>query len=328
MLAHQESGMNEYTNMPFAIRKWKGTHKPELSAQNPVSEQVLRRIDYHDAKSYAIAGINKSLAAGQAPKGVTAAVAMREVIELADARAAEYQKHWESGWRQAGHIIVAMANELGKLRIRSTDFNGELLQELDMNSIKVEKNDYTVTYGLTSALSRSIPGLLQDMNELKDIGLADIYDIAEAVGSKVPDVQGTIDRVTSDRRLAAKQVQDAIERGEIPVPPSTMQGQSGLDAIVVLGKQAWCNAMINPDRYPPENVEALRLLMRAAQARKAPPQPILPTITPAAPMAPNAIVGIGTPSAGRIARNQYEARSMGLLPAAQAPGELPPEGTP
>jgi hypothetical protein len=319
VFAHKLSGCNDWKDAPFQLRKWDGPSQPKVEPTNPVSQQVLARIDYHDAKSYAQVGINKAIAAGQAPKGVVAGVAMREVVELADARKAEMSKHWESMWQQAGHIIVALANEMQKVKIaESADVTGDLLDEINLKDIKLEKTDYRISYTITSALSKSVAGLLSDYTELKDLGFADTADMAAAIGEKVPDVQATVDRVTAYKRLAAKMVQTALERGEIPVPPSAQQGQQGLDAIVLLGQQAWCQAMLNPDRYSPENLEALRRLMRMATAKKGAPMPQPGMIHPGAPIPQNAIMPVGTPN-GPVAHNQYEAASMG-----PAPGGAPP----
>jgi hypothetical protein len=295
VFAHKNSGVNSWTNTSFQVKKWDGSDKPHIEPTNPVSDQVLARIEYHDAKSYAQAGINKAIAGGQAPKGVVAAVAMREIVELADARKAEFQKHWESMWRQAGHIIVALAADIGKVRVSSTDVNGELMNEIDFKAIKLDKTDYRISYGVSSVLSKTVAGLMSDLGELKDLGFIDTLDMAEAIGNKVPDIQAVVDRVTAPKRLAAKMVQTAIEKGEIPLPPSSAQGQAGLDSIVVFCHQAWCQAMLNPDRHTPQQFEALRRLSKIAEAKKGAPLPQQQTIAPAAPMAPNSLVGVGTP---------------------------------
>jgi hypothetical protein len=298
LMSHKDSKKGEMNDVPYQVFKWEGAIPPQVVPTNPVSEQVLRRIDYHDAKAYAIAGVNKALGAGQKPAGINSGVALREFIDLADARMNEYQKHWEAAWRQAGHIIVAFANELKKVRVRSaSDANAELMEEIDVRAIKLDRNDYRISYGLTSALSKSVTGLLADLQDFKDLGFVDQVDMAEAIGDKVPDLQSVMDRVTAARRLAAKMVQTALEKGEIPTPPSAMQGQQGLDAIVLLGQQAWSQAMINPERYTPENLEALRRLMKLAQAKKGAPLPAMPTVQPGAPIPQNAIMPIGTPAA-------------------------------
>ena len=324
VFAHKLSGVQDWNDAPYHIRKWDGPDRPKVEPTNPVSQQVLARIDYHDAKAYAQAGINKAIAAGQAPTGVVAAVAMREIRELADARKAELAKHWESMWEQAGHIIVALANEMKKVKISpAKDVNDEFFDEIDMGTINLEKTDYRISYAVTSALSKSIPGLLSDYSELKDLGLVDTDDMAEAVGAKVPDVQASVDRRTSAKRLAAKMVQDALEKAEITIPPSSQMGQAGLDAIVLLGSQAWCQALLVPGRYAPENMEALRRLMRLAVAKKGAPIPKPQAVLPAEPMQPNALVGVGTPAGAApvVAHNQYEAASLGIAP----PGGQPPQ---
>ena len=283
--SHQDSGLNELSDIPYQVRKWKGVIRPEVSQTNPVSEQLLRRIDYHDMKAYAVAGVNKALAAGQKPAGINSGVALREFIDLADARMNEYQKHWEAAWRQAGHIIVALANELKRVKVRSrADANGELMEEIDVKSIRLDRNDYRITYKLTSSLSKTLPGLLSDLGDFRDLGLIDQVDMAEVIADKAPDLQATMDRTTAPRRLAAKMVQTALEKGEIPVVPSAQQGQAGLDAIVLLGSQAWSQAMITPGRYPAENLEVLRRLIRVAQAKKGAPVPAVQPVPPGRPI--------------------------------------------
>lgn len=316
--SHAQSKLNSISDIPYQIGKWEGTTPPRVEQVNPVSQQVLARIDYHDAKSYALAGINKAIAQGQAPKGVVAAVAMREVVALADARAYEYQRHWESLYRDAGHIIVAFAQKLKSARARSTDANAELMEEIDPKEIKLGRNDYRISYSLTSALAKDVAGLMSDLGEFKDLGFVDTVDMAMAIGDKVPDLQAIMDNVTASKRLAAKMVQDAIEKGEIPTTPSTMQD---LDQIIILGKQAWCRAMITPDRYPAKNREALRRLMRIAQARKTQPtlQAQQQTVAPGTPVAPGALLTTGGPGNQRVAHNQYEAASMGIAPGGQPP---------
>lgn len=294
--SHQQSSFDGMTDAPYQIFKWKGTVEPKIHATNPVSEQLLRERNFLYDKAYESVGINRSLSQGQAPKGVVAAVAMRETIGLADARAAEYQKNWESGWRQAGHIIVAFACELKKMKIASTDANAEMMEELDLSGLKVNRDDYKITFGLTSALSKSVHGLMSDLGEFKDAGLIDLVTMAQAIGDKVPDVQADVDRITAHYRLAAKQVQDAIEKGTIPVVPGARQGKNSLDAIVVLGTQAWCSALINPDRYPPENLEMLRRLIKIAESKKAGPAPTLQLGTPGQAIAPGALTTIGAPA--------------------------------
>lgn len=296
--SHQDSKVRELSDVPFGVMKWAGAIEPKIIPNNPVSEQALRQIDYHENKAYAIGGVNKALGNGQKPAGLNSGVALREFIDLAEARMSEYQKHWESAWAQAGHIIVALANQLKKVRTSSRDANAELMNEINIGDLKLDRNDYRVTYGLTSALSKSPSGLLADLDEFKNIGLIDREDVAQAIGDKVPDVQAAADRITAPKRLAAKAVQTALETGDIPenLIPSAMQGQAGLDAIIMFGSHAWCSAQITPDRYSPEGMEALLRLIRCAQAKKGQPVPATQPVMPAAPVPQNAVMPAGVPT--------------------------------
>ena len=294
--AHKDSGVADMNDIPYQVKKWNGSIKPEVAPTNPVSQQALQRIEWHENKCYEIAGVSRALSTGKTQPGITAGVALREIVSLADQRASQYDAKWEEGWKQAGHIIVALANEVKKIKVPSRA-NKDLMEEIDLTDVDLDRNDYRISYGATSALSKTIPGLLADLGDFKDLGFIDQTDMAEAVGDKVPDIAAVMDRVTAARRLAAKQVQVAIEDGAIPIPPSAIQGQAGLDAIVLLGQQAWCQAMINPERTTPEQLAALHRLIKCAQAKKGAPLPAIQPVMPAPPIPAGATVPVGQPGA-------------------------------
>lgn len=293
--AHQDSGVADISDMPYQVKKWKGMNKPDVTALNPVSEQALRRIDWHENKCYEIGGISRSLSTGKTQPGINSGVALREVRSLSDERASQYDANWEEGWNQAGHVIVALAAEVKKIKVPSR-VNKEIMEEIDLTDVKLDRNDYRISYGVTSALSKTIPGLLADLDDLGNLGVIDQDDKAEAIGDKVPDIAAVVDGKTAARRLAKQQVQWAIEEGKIPVPPSAKQGQAGLDAIVIFAGQAWCKAMINPERYSEDNLAVLHRLTKCAQAKKGAPMPSIQPVQPAQPMAPNAVVPAGVPT--------------------------------
>lgn len=309
--AHKDSGVANITDMPYQVKKWSGAQRPEIVPTNPVSQQVLQRIEWHQGKCYEIAGISRGLSTGKTQPGINSGVALREVVSLADQRASQYDAKWEEGWKQAGHIIVALANEVKTLKIPSVA-NKDLMQEIDLKDIKLERDDYQITYTVTSALSKTIPGLLADFGDLKDLGLMDQMDMAEAISDKVPDIAAATDRVTSPRRLAVKMIQNAIEDGEIPIVPSAGLGQDGLDAILIFGHQAFCQVQLTPSRYHNDAIAVLHRLLKCAQAKKGLPLPAIQPVMPAAPMDPNAIVPVGVPGGTTIAHNQYEAASLGI----------------
>jgi hypothetical protein len=294
LMSHKDSGKNEMNDIPYQVWKWSGSIKPEIVPSNPVSQQALARVDWHENKCYEIAGISRALSTGKTQPGINSGVALREVRSLGDERASQYAAKWEDGWKQAGHIIVALANEVKKLKIPSKS-NREIMEEIDLTGVDLDRNDYRISYGVTSSLSKTIPGLLADLGDFKDLGFIDQTDMAEAIGDKVPDIAAVMDRVTAARRLAAKQVQTAVEDGEIPIPPSAIQGQAGLDAIVLLGQQAWCQAMITPERVSDANLATLHRLIKCAEAKKGAPLPAVQPVMPAAPVPAGATVPVGQP---------------------------------
>lgn len=314
-LYHKDSGSNgdDISDVPFQGIPWEGMNPPTIYTPNPVSQQALAERDYHREMIYAMAGVNRMLAAGQKPAGVTAASAIREVIDLADARLSEYQKFWESGYRQAGHIVCALVNDIKGFRVKA-GASAELMEEIRMADIDLKKDDYRIQYGVTSALSQSIPGRMQDAKELQDLGIIDRPGVARIVGEKTPDIAREVDMITAPLRLAEKMIENALEKGTMPIPPSAIQGKEGLDAIVLLGTQAWSAAMINPQMHDPRNLEVLRRLIMMAKTKQAGPAPAPQPVTPAQPIPAGAIVpqGVGAGVQPQVAHNQYEAASLGI----------------
>jgi hypothetical protein len=312
-LFHKDSGVDEFTDIPFQQIPWEGMIPPQIVPTNPVSQQALEERNYHRDMIYSLAGVNRMLAAGQKPAGVTAASAIREVIDLADARLSEYQKFWEAAYRQAGHIVCALVNDIKGFSVKA-GANADLMEEIKASDVKLDKADYRIQYGITSALSQTVPGRMQDAKDLQDLGIIGRPGVARIIGEKTPDVSREVDMITAPLRLAEKMVENALEKGVMPIPPGEMQGQEGLDAIVLLGSQAWSAAMINPDMYEPKNLEVLRRLIVMAKTKKAGPVPGPQPVMPASPIPAGAVVpqGTGVGVAPKVAHNQYEAASLGI----------------
>jgi hypothetical protein len=291
---HKDSGLNgdEISDMPWQGVPWEGPQPPTVFTPNPVSQQALSERDYHREMIYAIAGVNRMLAAGQKPAGVTAASAIREVIDLADARLNEYQKFWEAGYRQAGHIVCALVNDIKGFKVKA-GASAELMEEIRLSDINISRDDYRLQYGLTSALSQSVAGRMQDAKELQDLGIIGRPGVARIVGEKTPDVAKDVDMITAPMRLAEKMIENALDKGAMPIAPGPSMGQEGIDAVIMLGSQAWCSSQINPSMYPARNREVLRRLVAMAKTIKAGPAPAPQPVLPAAPIPAGAVVPQG-----------------------------------
>lgn len=312
---HKDSGLNgdEISDTPWQGVPWDGPQPPNVFTPNPVSSQALAERDYHREMIYAIAGVNRMLAAGQKPAGVTAASAIREVIDLADARLNEYQKFWEAGYRQAGHIVCALVNDIKGFKVKA-GASAELMEEIRLSDLNLSRDDYRIQYGLTSALSTSVAGRMQDAKELQDLGVIGRPVAARIVAEKTPDIAKDVDMETAPWRMAEKMVENAIDKGVMPVVPGPTMGQEGIDAVIMLSGKAWCASQINPTMYSPRNREVLRRLNAIAKTVKAGPAPAPQPVLPATPIPAGAIVpqGVAAGVQPRIAHNQYEAASMGI----------------
>ena len=91
-----------------------------------------------------------------------------------------------------------------------------------------------------------------------------------------------------------RQVSLALDKGIFSMP-SAMQGPEGLSSLVKIGGESYAQAL-NEGTYPRANMETLRRLIKAAEARLAPPPAPPAPAMPAAPLAPQALPAMAPPA--------------------------------
>jgi hypothetical protein len=299
LIAHEDSMVSEISDLPYELIRWTGPTPPVVTPTNPVSQDLIAHIERKRERSYARVGVNPQAAQGTRPQGLNSAPAQREWIDIVSLRGRWRQATWAKFWKQVGRAIIALAaiaykDKKARVMAPGTD----LIEEIDFPK-DLKESQYEVTFALASGLSQTISGKLEQLDMLGPNGmqLVDRRDVARNIG--LPDIKSLSDRLNAPRDLAELMINKALKDGQF-VMPSAIQGADGLAELIKIASEEYQRAMLT-QRYPPEHVETLRKLIKAAQARQ--PQPPAPAPPQPAPQ----------PMPG---------------PEAGAPPPLPPEAAP
>jgi hypothetical protein len=289
VLAHVDSLVDQFSDLPFQKQFWDGPYKPEIYTPNPVSPQVLEQIDRLRDRAHAEGGVNIHAAQGTRPQGLNSAPAQREWVDIGSIRGRQQQRTWERAHRLSAKAIVGLASSAYRnkaMAMRAPGTN-ELLEIKFPKDLK--ESQYQITFPLSSGLSQTVSGRLEQSETLKNLGVIDVRDVARNVAGVVPDIERLADRANAPRDLAEQMVDRALSDGVFTMP-SAIQGDQGLDELIKIASEEYQRAQMS-NRYPPENVEQLRRLIRAAQARR--PKPAPPAPPPPQKPIPVEVVGPG-----------------------------------
>ena len=292
VLRHESTMITNLSNMPYQDLTWSGTERPILETPNPVSEQVLQQMQMVPQQAGVESGVNAAVGAGQKPVGINGEGALREYIDFADSRLALPFDAWKKLWSDLAKVYIGLCAENYKNEVIVVKAPGsEFLEEIKWKDVDMEKNKHRVRFHVTSGLSNTVSGKMQQMDNLKSLGLGDAIDYARVLKEDLPDIAAFADRVTAPRDLAIRMVEKALD-GEY-TPPSPLMGPDGLNAIMLLGTQQYSKALLDGNRTL-EQMECLRKLIRAAQRKTAPPVPTPQPVNPLPAIPAGAVQQVGT----------------------------------
>ncbi len=288
IIEQADSEISGFSDIEFTRVKYEGPVPPDIKVPQVVSKEVLDQIDKNYSRAYAEGGVNEHMASGSAPARYTSAVAQREFVDIANTRLIDAQKRWQQGWKDAAKVVALLSQQARKTHVK---VRGAKYYE-SATWPKLPQDKYKVSFGLASGLSLTPAGRLQELQDLKDAEVIDTSDVIR--NQNLPDTRAIADRVSAPRDLVMRQVSLALDKGIFSMP-SAMQGPEGLSSLVKIGGESYAQAL-NEGTYPRANMETLRRLIKAAEARLAPPPAPPAPVMPAAPLAPQAMPAVVTPA--------------------------------
>lgn len=293
IVRNAQTTVNEggFGTTPFAETIYEGQEAPTIIPGNVVSEQVLNFMPQIRHMAHVDTGVNEAMSSGVKPTGINSGTALREFKDFADARLNGPNERWAQLWADIGKAFIGIGAENFKnqsIVVRAA--GSKMLQEIKWKDVDLRKNKYRLEFAVTSGLSQTVAGKMQDVEDLQDRGLSDNIQSLLMLKDTVPDIAAYADRITAPRRLAERMVEDALDGNYRP--PSGMMGPDFLRDIQLIGSQMYAKAELDGD-HTPEELECLRKLLKAAQRKSAPPLPPIVPVQSAPAMSPNAVRGAG-----------------------------------
>ena len=296
--AHTTVNEGGFSDTPFAETIWEGQQEPTIVPGNVVSEQVLNFMPTVRHMAHVDTGVNEALSTGQKPAGVNSGEALREYrSEFADARLNGPNERWAQLHADVGKGYIGIgADHFKNKAVIVRAVGSKMLMEIKWNEVDFRKNAYTVEFDVSSGLSQTVAGKYQDVGDMQDRGTVDAVQALLMLKDTVPDIAAYADRITAPRRLAEKQIEDALDGN--PVSISGLYGADYLKDFQLIGSQMYAKAELDGN-HTPEEMECLRKALKAAQRKSAPPMPTIVPVASGPAMAPGAVrtAGLQTPQA-------------------------------
>lgn len=275
---HENAEVDAFTDQEFEKVVWGGQIPPEIKAANTVPTDIPEAIEQLRDRAHAEGGVNRLAAAGTRPAGVNSAPAQREFMDMTHARQKQVKIHNERYDGSGTNIMCALMRKAYKTKAMRVKAPGsKYLEQMKFPNLK--EDQYQVSVQVTSGLSSTITGRMEQLGELREQG--DITQGDYLRNLNLPDIERVTDRVNAPQDLAEMMISMCLDEEE-PKFIMPMAFPALLDAIVNTGRLEYQRAIV-VGGYPRENTEALRRLIAAAEARMPPPAPAPLPAPPAAP---------------------------------------------
>lgn len=287
-------GIVRYFGTPPTVANWQTVH-PEM----------YQWVETQYQKAFQIIGVSQLSAQGMKPAGVTAAIAMRTMLDTQSKRFIRFAKDYED-------FHIELAKQCVREMRRAAEDNPGLevvyRGRTNIERIKwsdaardMDESSYVVTCFPVSALPSTPGARLQALQELLTAGMIDKDLFLEL--SDFPDFDSQKATMTAPRELAEQRVEALLANPEVYLPPEPF---FDLRIHVMTAGLAYQRAQI--DGADEEQLSQLRRyiadcleLKRQAEAPPPPPDqippgPPLPPPGPGGPMPPEAMMPPMPPS--------------------------------
>lgn len=269
-----------------SIIEYAGT-PPQFISPTAVQPEIYSWIQYLVQQAYQISGVSESSAAGQKPKGVESAVAMREVEDIETGRFEVLGQQWEDTHIELGNRIIDVSKELYQdnpaLKVRVRKYN--LIKEIEWRDINFKEEQFSLQCFPISQLPHSPAGRIDTIEAYVQAGYID--KVTAMALLDMPDLSEEVSLQTGTLQLTKKMIGEMLDSGEYqsPVP------QMDLTVAANIAKLAYVNAKVKD--YPEDRLALVERFINDCKdmldfiAKQSAPPPGPPGMPPqGAPPAP------------------------------------------
>lgn len=269
------------SDLEYQVQTYDGKEPPKIEVAGKVSADIVQAIADLRERCFQENGVSFQMATGQKPTGLNSAPAQREWLDTVDLRMTPRHQRNERGDRDVANRICRKAATAYKEKpARVMAPGSKFISTVNWKDIDLKEDQYQAVASVASGLSLTISGKIDQLEVLRNMGQLDASEVADNL--KLPDTDELQREKRAPRTLAEKMVSDAL-KGKY-TSPSPQQDLQKLLTIARLRYQRVKAEGI----YPLAKTQVLRRLIRATEAKLAPPPPPVAPPASAAPALPAA----------------------------------------
>jgi hypothetical protein len=258
--------------------RFAGTQGAIFSTPPALSAEVYTHLERHMEKAFSLYGVNAQIAAGQKEAGLTAAVAIRESLDIQTARFAVLSQRWEQLHMDVARRLTDVARDIylddpkAVVAAPGTKF----LETISWKDVDLEEDAYVIQPYPVSLLPTTPQGKIDKIGDLVDRGIWSAKRAEAALDDLDPDSE--MDAERAQEQDIERMCDDMLTDGKYETPDPTM------DLSMCLKTASTYIALGRLNKAPEKHLDLLyRFLddVTALQAQLTPPAP--PAPAPAVP---------------------------------------------
>jgi hypothetical protein len=257
--------------------RFQGNQPPVFWAPPGLAPEVYEQLERHYEKAFALYGVNAQVAAGQKEAGLTAAVAIRESLDIQTARFSVLAQRWEQLHMDIARRCVDISRDIyaDNKSLQVSAPGTSLLETIPWKDVDMEEDEYVIQPYPASLLPTTPEGRKDTVTDLVTAGIWSPKRAEGALDDMDPDRHEDLE--LAGERDIERICENMLDEGKYEGPEPTMD----LGAALRIGSQYLSdgrNRNIAPKRVDLlyrflDDVTALQGLINPAPAPGGPPAP-------------------------------------------------------
>ena len=241
------------------VIKYAGT-PPQYAPLGGIPPELFSHVDNLLARAYEMAGISQLSAQSVKPAGLDSGKALRTFNDLETERFMSVAKRYEKTFLDAARVMIDLGKDIYE---KNEDFgvkvsDGKFVETIKWKDVNMDADKYMMQIFPTSALSTSPAARLADVQDMVQAGFINKEQAISLLD--FPDLEATMDLLTSDNKNLEKVIETMIHEGKY-FPPEPYQNLEN-----ALRKVQQAYLMYRMRNAPEKRLELLRQYMEDCQA--------------------------------------------------------------
>ncbi|HAT67417.1 MAG TPA: hypothetical protein DCS66_22950 [Flavobacteriaceae bacterium] len=241
------------------VIKYAGT-PPTYAPLGGIPPELFSHVDNLLARAYEMAGISQLSAQSVKPAGLDSGKALRTFNDLETERFMSVAKRYEKTFLDAARIMIDLGKDIYE---KNQDFDvkvsdGKFVETIKWKDVNMDADKYMMQIFPTSSLSTTPAARLADVQDMVQAGFIDKEQAISLLD--FPDLESTMDLLTSDNKNLEKVIETMIHEGKY-FPPEPYQNLEN-----ALRKVQQAYLMYRMRNAPEKRLELLRQYMEDCQA--------------------------------------------------------------